>query len=1067
MNDSTIIKAISKVHSIIIDLLIFISVTLFTIYFTLHIGLKLDNIILPGLKIEQLYIKWDEKIVVDIDSVKITKSNTGQKFDFKGLNVRQLLKQSTLLDSFFSEVNIRQFQVNDINATFSYKEDQEGYIKVDGPTLKLLADLDLNDNLLLLSIKEFTEYTTKTTLQGNIVADGNEQRLYGDISINVADTMPLNILLLADRQKLQLWGTGTDVITKPIAPVVKMAHLGPLINPWIIDYLQGDTLTLDYFKGTLVYDNPISLLDTLDAKAHYSNVKYTFSPGYAPAIAPNVDVAFKDRVLYIYPKEATFYGQPGGTTWLKIDFETPENPLLTVDVDTTATLTPDLITWLKGYKVTLPFYQKEGLTKVKLAIWVTLGDIDVGAEGGFSCKQGIFNFSNTDISLENADVRLKNTFIEIKSLSASLLEDSVQADLSGHLDPVKKNGKFNIALTTMQFKNGENVFEMDPAQKPLQFTYTIDPKRDYLNIPKSYWQLNQRPISINGFKAPFDFLSLKGTIPTTILSSEDAIKAYVTGTFDIKNLETDLVADLLTLHTPELTLNQTSVPLEIKYKNGLFLSVKKRSHWRLGTTDMLLFPSTLFYMGGLLYIKDVHFTLADIFTSHINGAYNTKNQSGRFLLKSMHAEIGDTSLLKMQESVKVIVDQKSDEHRIRVPSLNLTYTQSSNGWDFNVKNIKKMAEHSRFMQEYNITTGALHANSEKNDNKIALYGHITYPYQFLVEDNVPVETINFTGNYDSKRLELFLNNGVKVHVNGNRLKIDAEKVGVDILAIFNFISDHPASDSSVTKNDFDVDIQARDSYLYINQQRRALADKLLLQYKDDRLHAQLLQGKNGGAFLEYYDDQFFIYGDNLNDKFMDGLAEFSDFKGGKLGFYLIGKKEKLEGVVQITDTIVKDYKTLNNMFALLNTIPALATFSVPHYTSKGLHVYDGYASFTIENNIMDINGFHVNAQELAFNGKGSVDLANMTHNVEVSLVTEAGTNLSKIPLIGYILVGKEDNNTVTTTITTSGPLSDPVVKNTLAKDIVVAPFNILKRALTFPVYYVEEAKKAIDEAEKK
>ncbi|MGB5965435.1 MAG: AsmA-like C-terminal domain-containing protein [Sulfurimonadaceae bacterium] len=1066
MNDSTIIKAISKVHSIIIDLLIFISITLFTIYFTLHIGLKLDKFILPGLKIEQLYIKWDEKIVVDIDSVKITKSNTKSTFDFTSLDAKELLKQSRVLESFFSEVNIRQVQVNDINATFRYKEQMMGYIEVNGPTLKLLADIDMNDHLLLLSIKEFNETSTKTTMHGDILANAHDHRLYGDLFINVADAMPLKLLLLADSEKVQLWGQGSEVITKSIDPVVKIAHLGPLIEPWIADYLKGEALHLEYIKGTLIYDDPISLFDTLDVKAHYNNVEYTFAPGYAPAISPQVDLAFKDRILYIYPRKATFYGQPGGATWVKIDFETPANPLLTVDVDTTAKLTPELTTWLKGYKINLPFYQTEGKTKVKLAVWVTLGDIDVSAEGGFSTKKAVFNFSNTDINVQDVRVMLKNTHIDIKSLNASLLEGAIKADLSGQLDPVKESGKFNIVLNTLQFKNGENVFEMDTDHKKLRFSYTIDPKSDYLKIPKSYWRLNQKLITLNGLRAPFDFLSLRGTIPTTMLSSEDTLKAYVSGTFDIKNLETALVADLLKLNTPQLSLDQTTVPLEIRYKNGLFLNVKKRSHWELGNTKLVLFPSTVSYMGGLLYIKDANFTLADIFTSHLNGVYNTKNQTGRCILKTMHAEVGDTSLLKTQRDVKVVIDKKNDEHHIHVPDFDLTYIQNSTGWDLSIKDIRNIAERSPFMQEYNITTGALHLHSREHSDEIGLYGHVTYPYKILVKDNIPVKTINFNGTYQDETLDLFLNNNIKAHMKGNRLKINTEKVGVDIFAILDFLSDHPASDKTNTKSNFEVDIQAVQSYLYINKQRRALADKLLLQYKDDRLNAQLLHGKNGGAFLEYYDKKFFIYGDNLNDKFMDGLAEFSDFRGGKLAFYLTGKEEKIEGVVQITDTIVKDYKTLNNVFALLNTIPALVTFSVPHYTAKGLKVHEGYASFAIKDNMINIKGFHVNAHELAFNGKGSVNLTAMTHDVEMSLVTEAGTNLSKIPLLGYILVGKE-NDKATTTITMSGPLEDPVVKNTLAKDIVIAPFNIVKRALTFPVHYVEKAKKAIDEAEKK
>ncbi|MDA3945524.1 MAG: hypothetical protein PF439_02445, partial [Helicobacteraceae bacterium] len=265
---------------------------------------------------------------MDIDSIKITKSNTESNFDFKSLDLKNLLKIPLLLESIFSEVHIRQIQINDTNATFRYKEKTKGYIRINGPTLNLIADVAMNDHLLLLSIKEFTDRSSKTTLNGRIVANVQDHRLYGDLYINVADAMPLELSLLADYDKVQLWGKGSEVITKSIDPVVKMAQLGPLIEPWIADYLKGEALHLEYFKGTLIYDNPISLLDTLDVKAYYTNVEYTFSPGYAPAISPQVDLSFKDRVLYIYPRQGTFYGQPGGTTWVKIDFETPSNPLL-------------------------------------------------------------------------------------------------------------------------------------------------------------------------------------------------------------------------------------------------------------------------------------------------------------------------------------------------------------------------------------------------------------------------------------------------------------------------------------------------------------------------------------------------------------------------------------------------------------------------------------------------------------------------------------------------------------------------------------------------------------------
>ena len=339
-----------------------------------------------------------------------------------------------------------------------------------------------------------------------------------------------------------------------------------------------------------------------------------------------------------------------------------------------------------------------------------------------------------------------------------------------------------------------------------------------------------------------------------------------------------LIADLLKLNTPELTLDQTSVPLQIRYKKGLFLELAKRSDWKMGKTKLILYPSTLSYQGGLMYIKDVHFTLADIFTSHVNGAYNTRNQSGRFLLKTMHAEIDKTNLFTTKEDVKVIVDTKDEMNRIRIPNFDLTFTRSSSGWDLDVKEIRSISQRSPFMQEYNITSGSLHLSSSANDDTVKLYGQLIYPYKILVKNNRPLDILNVNGSYKDETLEFFLNNDIKAHLKDNRLKIAAANVGIDLFSIFAFIKDHPASDTNSSKSKFEVDIQADNSYLYINEQRRALADKLLLQSVDGHVNAQLLHGKNGGVFMEFYDHKFFLYGDNLNDKFMDGLAEFSDFK---------------------------------------------------------------------------------------------------------------------------------------------------------------------------------------------
>ncbi|MCJ7765266.1 MAG: hypothetical protein MUP09_04920, partial [Thiovulaceae bacterium] len=835
MNDSAIIRAISKIHSIIIDLLIFIFAALFLIYFTLHIGLKLDNFILPGIKIEQLYIKWDEKIAVDIGSVKITESNTEKTFDIRSIEPQEILDKSAILDLFFSDITVRSIRYNDINATFRYREHAAGYLNIVGPTVKLSATVDMDDHLLLVDIGEFLESSNRSSMSGRLLVDTRDAKLYGDLNINAGGVMPLKLYLLADQTKVRLWGRGTEPFTEPIKPAIRIAHLNPKIERWVADYHSGKAIDLEYFKGTLFYNDPITLLDTLDARLRYDDVQYTFAQGYAPVFAKYAEVTFKERVLSIYPREATYYAQPGDKTWLKIDFSNPSNPLLTVDVDTTAQLTQQMLPWLKGYGITLPFYQTEGKTAVKLAIGVELGTLHVTAKGSFKTDEATLNFSDTDIDIKNLVVNLDNSDVDIQKLNATLLGNSVNADLTGKINPVTGSGRFDIVLHRLQFKNGNNLFKMDPQHKTLNLTYLIEPKKDRLIIPKSHWELNQNPIVINSITAPFQFSALSGNIPTTLVSSGTLFKGYVTGHFNIKKVETTLIADLLMVKTPSLSLEQTSLPLEIKYKDGLYINVRKRSDWKSGDNKFTLFPSALSYKDKLIHIQEAHFALGDIVESSFSGSYSTLENRGTFTLKKLQARTGDTVLLETRSDVKVTIDNAGDTQIVKIPSLALFYQQNMAGWNVSINDINNLSKQSPFLTEYNITQGEIHLHSPKSSGTIDLLGTIASPYQVIVKNNTPAESINFNGSYHHDKLALTINDTIEANWENERLKIRAKDVGFNLSAIFSFIKEHPASDTNNTNNTksrFQADIEASKSYLYINEKRSAPADKLLLQYAE-------------------------------------------------------------------------------------------------------------------------------------------------------------------------------------------------------------------------------------------
>jgi hypothetical protein len=215
----------------------------------------------------------------------------------------------------------------------------------------------------------------------------------------------------------------------------------------------------------------------------------------------------------------------------------------------------------------------------------------------------------------------------------------------------------------------------------------------------------------------------------------------------------------------------------------------------------------------------------------------------------------------------------------------------------------------------------------------------------------------------------------------------------------------------------------------------------------------------GWADMTMKEGFFYLEGANFSDRFMESLFTFSDFKGGNLSFKLKGKPDLFEGIVRIENAILKEYIMLNNVLSFINTIPSLTTFSLPNYNTKGLLVKDTYAHFSYQNRQFFVDTYTLNSPELTIGGSAKVDILEDTINGTLTLKSDLGSVLGKVPMVGYILLG--DDGSISTTVNLKGKLSDPIVETAIAKEIVIAPFNILKRTVTYPFLWMipDEKKK--------
>ena len=296
---------------------------------------------------------------------------------------------------------------------------------------------------------------------------------------------------------------------------------------------------------------------------------------------------------------------------------------------------------------------------------------------------------------------------------------------------------------------------------------------------------------------------------------------------------------------------------------------------------------------------------------------------------------------------------------------------------------------------------------------------------------------------DSDDIHFNVNNKLNVDIK-DQVLITGKNVGVNLNTVVKFIE--KVSDKNSSENHKNIDIKLTDSNIYFSDKRRAIANKISMQYYNKIATAQLTH-QDGHAGFKLQDKVFYLYGENFNGKFMENLFALSRFKNGEFDFSIKGSLEEFVGIMNIKDTTVVEYKLLNNMLAFINTIPSLVTFSLPGYSKKGLYIKNSYINFSFKDDKYTLKDIYLDSKEMKITGNGIASYKYNTIDLNLNLKTDLGSALSKIPIVGYIVL---DKDSISTSLKVSGALDNPKIKSMIVSDIIVAPLNIIKRTILFP-----------------
>ena len=1070
MNDNAISRAIEHTHFAIVSAIAFCLTVITLSYLSLLSGIHIKKLKLGSIYAEQLYLKWDNALSVQIGTLSLpVNGESRQAFELEEVHrrLKQALRHAD--DPWIGALRIDRITAgDDLNGSLYYDPRSESRLSLRTKRYDLsvkLLPVRGNRAFLVDSKLYADDFNATLDAEGLIRLDSGDIYLSGDA--NVSNRIFLSMGVHAGQDALH-FNTYSTRFFDSVAPIVQPLNLSKKTSQWIVDRAKGGPLMLHTLRTTLPYRAPAEAFDNLYARLTFRNAAYTFAndpDAFEPALAEEVEVLFKNKKLDIIPKAATFYGQSGGSTWLDIDFSR-RDPVLDLYLDTSARLTPPLHRLTQSYGIDLPFLQTAGVTDVNLTLGINLHTGDTDASGRFRIGEGTVDFSGLPIDVNDTAFDLKGSEVTFRSLNASLFEGNVTASVTGTLDPAAEKGTLHFNVSKAQHALGSRTIALAASSAPLPFDYVLDPKQDRLRVGASRWRFGEHNLTVAAFDAPFEFGKLELSLPKTLVSYDSKAEAYFEGLVSLGTPSATLTMDLTRLQAGSLQSMQKHTHFRIKADENLSIKSNAASHWKVDDTAVTVSPFTVTRQKELLQLSRTAVTVKHQLLAIIEGTFDTATMETELNVSRLRLE--DESLGKLfqtHEHFGVYIVPIEGEYDVIVPSLNMLYTTIAEGWKLQFFSLEAFKERAPLLDEYNLTQSGFTAWSEHGGYPVRFEGAVDYPYALTSFQNKPVSVYRFQGTMDSNAtLKLTINDRIDVDVNG-AVTIRSNGVAYSQPELTRFYNDHQFdADKNASSSYKPVFIDANDTAVIFADGRMAKADRIVIQYEKDHIISQLYKG-SGGAMLEVKGKKFHLYGDRLDDDFMEHFFKFSKFKKGHLDFYAIGEANDFKGLIRISDTTVYDYVLLNNLFAFINTVPALVTFSLPSYESEGIKVHSAYAEFAYLDGNLTITGINVDSKELDFSGQGVLDYNTDRIKMELTVKTQAAENIRKIPLVGYILVG--DDQSVLTTVNISGSIEDPKVENTIAKDIIVTPFNLLKRAFDFPMHYLKKLESAPDKKEKK
>ncbi|HBG05773.1 MAG: AsmA family protein [Geobacteraceae bacterium GWC2_58_44] len=147
---------------------------------------------------------------------------------------------------------------------------------------------------------------------------------------------------------------------------------------------------------------------------------------------------------------------------------------------------------------------------------------------------------------------------------------------------------------------------------------------------------------------------------------------------------------------------------------------------------------------------------------------------------------------------------------------------------------------------------------------------------------------------------------------------------------------------------------------------------------------------------------------------------------------------------------IRKFSTLSKIFSILN-VSQLLKFRLPDMVSGGMPYNRITGDFAIKDGTASTENLYLDSNAINLSAVGKLDLLKneLDLNIGVRPLQTVDKVVSKIPIVGWILTGK-DRSLITTYFEAKGPIEDPKVTAVPVKSLAKGVLNIFQRVFELP-----------------